>query len=74
MYCWESSTTQIEYLSRAVTKISSCQVYAITTGIEWLGSSFGSIFLFVPMTLAEGKTHNSQGKSQPPAITVAFLL
>ena len=65
MYCWQSSTTQIDYLSRAVTKISSSQVRAITAGIEWLGSSFGSIFLFVPMTLAEGKIHNSQGKSQP---------
>ena len=65
MYCLQSSTAQIDYLSRAVTKISSSQVYAITAGIEWLGSSFGSIFLFVPMTLAEGKIHNSQGKSQP---------
>ena len=33
MYCWESFTTQIDYLSRAVTKISSSEVYAITTGI-----------------------------------------
>ena len=78
MYCWQSSTTQIDYLSRAVTKISSSQVYVITAGIEWLGNSVSSIFLFVPMklamTLAEGKTHNSQWKSQPPVLTMAALL
>ena len=74
MYCWQCSTAQIDYLSRAGTKISSSQVYVITAGIEWLGNSFGSIFLFVPITLAEGKTHNSQGKSQPPVLTMAALL
>ena len=74
MYCWQSSTTQIDYLSRAVTKISSSQVYAITAGIEWLGNSVGSIFQFLPTTLAEDKTHNSQRKSQPPVLTMAALL
>ena len=74
MYCLQSSTAQIDYLSRAVTKISSSQVYAITAGIVWLGNSVGSIFQFLPMTLAEGKTHNSQRKSQPPVLTMAALL
>ena len=40
---------------RAVTKISSCRVYAISRrGIEQLGSSSGSIFLLFPMKVAGG--------------------
>lgn len=40
---------------RAVTKILSCQVYAVSKqGIEQAGSSFGSILLLFPTKLARG--------------------
>lgn len=50
------------WLSRAVAKISSCQVYVISR----LGSSFGSIFLLFPMKVAEGHVHSCRGKSPTP--------
>lgn len=40
---------------RAVTKILSCQIHAVSKqGIEQAGSSFGSILLLFPMKLARG--------------------
>ena len=52
---------------RAVTKISSCWVYAISRkGIVQLGSLFGSIFLLFPMKVAVDHAHSSWGKSLAP--------
>ena len=49
---------------RAVTKISSCQVYVISRrGIVQLGSSFGSILLLFPMRKAGAHADSRQGKS-----------
>ena len=56
-------TTQI---CRAVTKISSCRVYAVSRwGTEQPGSSFGLIFLLFPKKIAGGHAHSTQGKSLP---------
>ena len=47
------------YNNRAVTKISSCLVYAIRQwGIEQLGHSFGSIFFLFPMKVARGHAYS----------------
>ena len=56
------------HVNRAVTKMSSCQVYAISRrGIEQLGSSFGYIFLLFPMKVAGGHAHSRH--PQPPALS-----
>ena len=49
---------------RAVTKISSCQVFTISGwGTEQPGSSFRVIFIFFPTKIAGGRAHNSRGIS-----------
>ena len=50
---------------RAVAKISSCWVYAVSRReIAQLESSFGSIFLLFPVRVAKSShAHSSQGKS-----------
>ena len=51
----------------AVTKTSSCRVYAISwTGIVQQGSSFGSIFFLFTLRVARAHTHGSQEKSPAP--------
>ena len=44
--------------SRAVTKVSSCQVYTV-----YSGSAMCCIFLLVPLKVARGHVHSSWGKS-----------
>ena len=57
-------------LTRAVAKISSCQVYAISRrGIVQLGSSFGSIFLLFPIRAAGNHPHSCQGNPRPLALS-----
>ena len=59
-------------LTRAVAKISSCQVhvYAISRrGIVQLGSSFCSIFLLFPTRAAGNHPHSCQGNPQPLALS-----
>ena len=59
--------TTNNYTDRAVTKISSRWVYEISgQGIEELGSSFGFILLLLPMKVARGYVHRSQGKIPGP--------
>ena len=49
---------------RAVTKISSCRVSAISRrGTEQQGSSSDLIFLLFPMKVAGAHSYSSQGKS-----------
>ena len=50
----------------AVTKISSCRVYAISgRGIVQQGSYFGSIFFLFTLRVARAYTHGSQEKFLP---------
>ena len=57
-------------LTRAVAKISSCRVYAISRrGIVQLGSSFCSIFLLFPTRAARNHPHSCQGNPQPLALS-----
>ena len=45
-------------------KILSCRIYAISRrGIIKQGSTFGPIFLLLPIRVARAHTHSSQGKS-----------
>ena len=44
--------------SRAVTKLSCCQVYTV-----YRGSAMCCIFLLVPLKVARGHVHSSWGKS-----------
>ena len=56
--------------SRVVTKILSCCVYAICRrGSEQQGSSFGSIFLLLPLKVARGSLLVAWRKSLVPALT-----
>ena len=56
---------------RAVAKISSCWVYAVSRReIAQLGSPFGSIFLLFPVRVAKSShSHSSRGKSGPLALS-----
>ena len=59
---------------RAVTKISSCWVYEISgQGNEELRSSFGFILLLLPVKVARGYAHRSQGKLPSPWFLVTAL-
>ena len=52
---------------RAVTKISSYQVFTISSwGTEQPGSSFGVIFIFFPKKIAGRRAHDSRGISPTP--------
>ena len=46
-------------------KILSCRIYAIISrrGIIQQGSTFGHIFLLLPIRVARARAHSSQGKS-----------
>ena len=51
---------------RAVTKISSCEVFAVSRWeTEQSGSSFDLIFLLFPTKIARGHAHSNQVKSLP---------
>ena len=53
---------------RAVTKISSYQVFTISWGTEQPGISFGVIFIFFfPTKIAGGRAHDSRGISPTPS-------
>ena len=53
---------------RAVTKISSYQVFTISWGTEQPGISFGVIFIFFfPTKIAGGLAHDSWGISPTPS-------
>ena len=59
----------------AVAKISSCRVYAISRrGIVQLGSSFGSIFLLLPIKVAGAHPHIVAGKIPGNQLLVTALL
>ena len=53
---------------RAVTKISSYQVFTISWGTEQPGISFAVIFIFFfPTKIAGGRAHDSRGISPTPS-------
>ena len=59
---------------RAATKISSCQVFAVTfldgRQLKQLGwSLFPIIFLLFPLKVAWGLAHSSQGRPQPMGLS-----
>lgn len=55
--------------SKAVTKILSSRIYAISRQeIEQLGSSFDSTFILFPMKTGKGQTLSSGGKSMALAL------
>lgn len=71
---WIELLLKTNNAGRAATKISSCWVYEISgQGNEELGKSFGFILLLLPMKVARGYAHRSQGKIPSPWFLVAAL-